>query len=105
MTEPVKVALLGEIPPGESLEVVAEEKIIALFNVEGEIFALDGNCPHAGGPLGNGELNGTVITCPWHGWQFDVTTGQHQTSQMICQKRFKVEIRGEEIWVNVATGE
>ena len=48
-------------------------RVIALFNVDGTFYALDGVCPHQGGPLGQGTLEGCIVTCPWHGWQFDVT--------------------------------
>ena len=52
-----------------------KKKIVALFNVNGTVHAIDGTCTHRGGPLGEGELDGIVVTCPWHGAQFDVTTG------------------------------
>lgn len=80
------------IAVGESAEVVANERIFAVFNVDGEFHVLDGICPHSGGPLGKGMLQGCVVTCPWHGWQFDVTTGQHQLSPGICQPGYAVEV-------------
>jgi len=52
---------------------------IALFNLDGQIHALDNTCPHAGGPLGEGTIEGEHITCPWHGWKFHIPTG-------VCQK-------------------
>jgi len=55
---------------------MAGDKVVALFNVDGAFFALDGVCPHAAGRLGEGTLRRTV-TCPWHGWQFDVMTGEN----------------------------
>ncbi len=78
----VLIAELQQCPPGTGLEVVAEGRMIALFNVDGRFYALDGICPHQGGPLGKGELKGTVVTCPWHGWQFDVCSGKHVTSPL-----------------------
>ncbi len=73
----VKVAEVSEVPPGSGKCVEAGGKAIALFNVDGTFHALHGTCPHRGGPLGEGELEGTLVTCPWHAWQFDVTTGKN----------------------------
>jgi nitrite reductase/ring-hydroxylating ferredoxin subunit len=89
----------SELPPGTATEVVAGERVIALFNVAGKFYALDGVCPHQGGPLGDGMLEGCVVTCPWHGWQFDVRSGQHQFNAQITQPRF--EVRVEDDWILV----
>lgn len=79
------VASLEECPPGACLERVVGDRIVALFNVDGEVFALDGVCPHQGGPLGQGELRANIVTCPWHGWQFDVRTGHNLVNSQIRQ--------------------
>ena len=97
-----RIAQVTELPVGASKECIAEDRVIALFNVRGDIFALDGVCPHQGGPLGQGLLEGCVVTCPWHGWQFDVTTGQHQFNVKIAQPRF--DVRVEEEWILVDLG-
>ncbi len=78
MADWTKIAALADCPPGTGLEVVADERVVALFNVDGTFYAIDGVCPHQGGPLAEGEVTGCVVTCPWHGWQFDIRTGQHQ---------------------------
>ena len=83
------------------LEVLAGGRIVALANVAGQFHALDGVCPHQGGPLGKGTLNGTTLTCPWHGWQFDVTTGQNCLSARICQPGFPVRVQGDEVLVEL----
>jgi nitrite reductase/ring-hydroxylating ferredoxin subunit len=95
----VRIATCDECPPGAAREYVAEGRIVALFNVDGAWHALDGVCPHQGGPLGQGTLEGCVVTCPWHGWQFDVRTGQHQINRQLAQPRF--DVRVEEGWVLV----
>ena len=97
----VTVAKASECPPGSARECVAAGRIVALFNVEGQFHALDGICPHQGGPLGKGRLVGCIITCPWHGFQFDVTTGQHQTSQSLVHSSFAVRVDGDEVQVEV----
>ena len=66
----------ADIAPGESTIVEAGEREIAVFNVDGTFYAIENTCCHRGGPLGEGELEGAVVTCPWHGWEFDVTTGR-----------------------------
>jgi len=71
----VKVGSVKDIPPGFGKLVEAEGKRIAVFNVGGTFYAIDDTCPHQGGPLSEGELEGEVVTCPWHGSTFNVTTG------------------------------
>ena len=71
------VAKLEDLEPGTCLSVEVDNAHgAALFNVDGEVLALDNTCPHAGGPLGEGTLDGEVVVCPWHGWEFNVRTGQ-----------------------------
>ena len=72
MADFVKVANTNEIEPGQARLVDVKGKEIALFNVDGEFFALDNTCTHHGGPLAEGELAGHEVTCPWHGATFDV---------------------------------
>ncbi|REJ69038.1 MAG: non-heme iron oxygenase ferredoxin subunit [Planctomycetota bacterium] len=88
-------------PPGSAMELVVAERVVALFNVDGEFFALDGVCPHQGGPLGKGELSGCLVTCPWHGWQFDVRTGQSQLTASVKHPTFEVRIEGEDVMIRV----
>jgi nitrite reductase/ring-hydroxylating ferredoxin subunit len=88
----IRIAAEGEVAPGECNEFVAGERIVALFNVDGAYYALDGICPHQGGPLGKGSLSGCIVTCPWHGFQFDVITGQHQTSRSLVHPTFPVKV-------------
>ena len=95
----------SELPPGTAKECVAGDRIVALFNVDGTIHALDGICPHQGGPLGKGKLQGCIVTCPWHGWQFDVRSGQHQLNRNFQQPRFDVKTEDGQIWVNLPDAE
>ena len=98
----IRVAAIEDCPPGTSHEFVAQGRIVALFRVGDEFFALDGICPHQGGPLGKGKLSGCVVTCPWHGWQFDVRTGQHQVNQSIRHTHFPVRIEGADVFVDLS---
>jgi nitrite reductase/ring-hydroxylating ferredoxin subunit len=72
----VKVTRVQDVLPGTGRVVQVGGKALALFNLDGIFYALDNRCTHAGGPLGEGTLEGHVVTCPWHGSRFDVTNGQ-----------------------------
>lgn len=97
----VKMATLAELPPGSSKEVEHEGRIYALFNVDGVISAIDGICPHQGGPLADGVVDGTMVTCPWHGWQFDVRTGKTPLGSRLKQTVYEVRIEGQDVLVAV----
>lgn len=101
MPESVRVARVSEIPPGSGREVVVGDRVLAIYNVEGTFHAVDGICPHAGGPLGEGQLTGAIVTCPWHGWQFDVTTGRHCLSSQIRQSIFPAHVEGDDVFVEL----
>lgn len=89
------------IVPGQSAEVVADGKIFAVYNVDGVFHVIDGICPHAGGPLGKGTLRGNIVTCPWHGWQFNVSSGQHCLNQRICQTAYAVRIENGRVIIDM----
>ena len=97
----VKMATLDELPPGTAREVEHEGRIYALFNVAGVISAIDGVCPHQGGPLAEGKLDGTTVTCPWHGWRFDVQTGRTPLGPKIKQPVYEVKVEGRDVLVRV----
>jgi 3-phenylpropionate/trans-cinnamate dioxygenase ferredoxin subunit len=71
----VEVLREEDLPPGKSTSVTVAGKDIALFNVDGAIYAMEDSCLHQGSSLGAGQLNGKVVTCRSHGWRYDVTTG------------------------------
>ena len=96
-----RIASVSEIPEGEGREFVVAGRIVALFNVQGSFHAMDGICPHAGGPLAKGSLNKNVVTCPWHGWQFDVTSGRHCLNAHLQQPCFSVTVEGAELWIEL----
>lgn len=76
MGDPVEVAKVGEIAEGEGKLVEIDGKEIALFNSGGEYYAIDNECTHVGGPLSEGDLDGELVTCPWHGSDFNIKTGE-----------------------------
>lgn len=101
MTNWTTVAQLAELPPGTGKEVVAAGLIIAIFNIDGTVHAMDGVCPHAGGPVGTGKIEGCIVTCPWHGWQFDVTNGQHTLSPTLTHPTYEARVIDSAIQVRV----
>lgn len=72
----ISVLPLADLPPGSGRTVDINGIWIALYNVDGTLYAIDNACPHAGGPLGEGKCVDGIVECPWHGWKFDVRTGQ-----------------------------
>lgn len=99
----VRAAKLGSVPAGAVAELDVAGKTVAVVNVAGKLFALSGVCLHEGGPLGEGALNGNFLICPWHAWEYDVTTGKvvgsaAEADGVAC---YPVEVRGEDIFVDV----
>ena len=93
MSDYVPVIAVSDLPPGQAAEVSVGGEMVALFNVEGAFHAVSNRCPHRGGPLGQGFVEGAEVSCPWHNWTFDVTTGENTTSadmKVLCHE-VKVE--------------
>jgi nitrite reductase (NADH) small subunit len=98
----VRTVRLDEVPPGTVRELQVEGKTVALANVGGQLYAINNTCLHRGGPLGQGPLDGKVVTCPWHGWQYDMTTGKVAQNPAVGVDCYAVEVRGQDVFVDVA---
>jgi nitrite reductase/ring-hydroxylating ferredoxin subunit len=96
----VRIAAAGEIAPGSSRAFSVGRYEVAVFNVDGELHAIENNCPHQGGPLADGWLEGPLVTCPWHGWCFDVRTGKMTLGEFAHVPRFALQRRGGELFVS-----
>ena len=96
----VQCCAVGEIAPGTGKTVTAGGKELAVFNVEGTFHVIDNECPHRGGPLGEGELEGCLLTCPWHAWQFDVRTGESVTDDSKVAV-YPCKVEGEQVLVEI----
>ena len=102
MAKRIKVARIADLAPGSGTTVDVEGQRIALFNVQGTFYAIDDTCPHRGGPLGEGELDGAMVTCPWHGATFDVQTGAVTGPPARNGVRsFQVRVEGEDVLVEI----
>jgi nitrite reductase/ring-hydroxylating ferredoxin subunit len=97
----VRVAGAGEIGPGEGRVVEAAGRAVALFNVDGHYYAIDNTCPHRGGPLGDGDLEGAVIACPWHAWRWDVRTGANTNNPAVKLACYPVTEESGSIFVEL----
>ncbi len=95
----VSVGKVTDIEPGTCVPVEVGDRWIALFNVDGAIYAMDNTCPHAGGPLGEGLLINDVVKCPWHGWKFNVRTGQRPDNPEFTVACYEVRVVHDEVQV------
>jgi nitrite reductase (NADH) small subunit len=95
----VTVARADEIPPGSARVVHAGEAELALYNVDGKLYATQSQCLHLKGPLGDGDLEGPVVTCPWHGWQYDVRTGENEFDRALQLDTFEVVVENGDVKV------
>ena len=102
MGQLTKVASKKDLPPGKGMAVSAGNKQIALFNIDGKFFAIDDACTHAGGNLSEGEVNGTIVTCPWHGATYEITSGAVLSEPAFeSVNAYKVHVEGDDIKVEI----
>ncbi len=101
-TEFVKAINKRELASGQASVVELNGTRIAIFNVDGQFYAVDDACTHSGGPLSEGELDGREVTCPWHGAVFDITTGKVVGSPAEDSvNRHEVKVEGDDVMVKV----
>jgi nitrite reductase (NADH) small subunit len=99
MPRKVRVAGVGEIPDGEGKAFTCGNHRVAVFNIAGRYYAISDTCPHAGGPLSDGWLDGTEVTCPWHGWSFDVQYTDNDPGDGVS--RYRIHVEGDDINIEV----
>jgi nitrite reductase (NADH) small subunit len=97
-----RAAKVSEIPAGTMREVKVGQKAVALANVGGKFYAISDVCLHRGGPLSQGELSNSVVTCPWHGWQYDLTNGKLVQDPRMSLACYATEVRGDEVFIDIA---
>ena len=99
----VKVASVEDVPMGEGRVFEVSGRTLAVFNVDGQFYATDNDCPHRGGPLGEGDLEATIVRCPWHAWRWDVTTGANVNNPAVKIACYAVTVEGGAILVDVGS--
>jgi nitrite reductase (NADH) small subunit len=97
----VKVANVNDVEEGRGKVVEANNRVIALFKKNGSFYALDNSCKHEGGPLGEGELEGDMVVCPWHQWKYSIKTGNNTAMPNIKIDTFKVKIEGDSVLIEI----
>lgn len=95
----IKAIPASQIEPGAGACVEIAGRRIAIFNADGEYYAIDDECPHAGGPLSAGSIANCTITCPFHAWEFDLKTGQVDGDPTTCVQTYPVRIEGEDVLI------
>ncbi len=91
----------GDIPQGAARAFTVGRYEVAVFNVGGDLFALENSCPHQGGPIADGWLEQSIVTCPWHGWCFDVQTGKMTLGDFARVPRFAVRREGADLIIGM----
>lgn len=86
---------------GEITEVILGGTAVAICNVDGTFFAVSNTCPHAGGPIGDGKLVGHTVTCPYHGWSYDVRDGKCFVNPDVKLPTFPIRVVGDAVCVQV----
>ena len=97
----VTVARVEDVAPGSVVTAYAGDEPIALAHVDGEFYATQHACLHLEGPLGEGRIDGYVLTCPWHGWQFDVRTGENEFDRAIQLRTYDVRVEDGNVSVAI----
>lgn len=99
MAEFVRVASVGDIRKGEGRAFFVNNREVAIFNCDGKFYAIDNACKHQGGPLGEGELDGCTVVCPWHGWTYDVRNGQSPDDPDASVAAYPLKVEGDDILI------
>ncbi len=97
----VRVMGEGELAAGQATERLVAGRPIAIYNVDGRFYATANHCLHRGGPLGQGQLDGAVIMCPWHAWTFDVRTGENTVNAELKITCYPVKIEDGQVLVAI----
>jgi nitrite reductase/ring-hydroxylating ferredoxin subunit len=97
----IPIGRASDVPDGSGRVVEAGGRTLAVFNVAGAFYAIDNECPHRGGPLGEGDLEGTVVLCPWHAWRWDVTTGTNANNPAVRVACYRVTEREGRLFVEL----
>ena len=99
MSRFIAVASVTDIPAGQARAFMVDAREVAVFNVGGRFYAIENRCPHQGGPLADGWIDGDTVTCPWHAWCYDVRDGKMTLGGFTSVDAFEVRVEGSTISV------
>ena len=97
----LRVGSKAAVERGEPTLAKIDGVEVALFSCKGRIVATQGQCPHNQGPIHEGDVQGTVLTCPWHGWAFDLDSGECLEDDTITLTRYPVRVEGDDVFVDL----
>lgn len=97
----VAVGQIADFTSGQGTMVVVNGRQVALFRLGDEFYALDNMCLHRGGPLCDGHIDNTIVTCPWHGWSYEIKTGTMVQDPRVGVSRHDVRIDGDRVAVRL----
>jgi nitrite reductase/ring-hydroxylating ferredoxin subunit len=103
-TKRARVGAVGDVTEGQGRVMEVEGRTLALFNVGGTFYAIDNACPHRGGPLGEGDVQDTIVICPWHAWRWDVTTGSNANNPAVKVACYPVSVEAGAVFVELPRG-
>jgi nitrite reductase/ring-hydroxylating ferredoxin subunit len=102
MTEAIRIADVGDVPAGTCVPAEIDGHRLAVFNLDGTYYVIDDMCPHSGASLSEGDWDGRVVRCPWHGSEFDITTGEALSPPASHGvNSYKVRVEGQEIQIEL----
>ena len=90
-----------DLESGKGMRVFLDDRRIALFNLDGNYYAIDDTCPHVGAPLGEGWIDGDRVACPMHGWEFEIKTGKGLTVPGCSVTKYDVQVENGEIQISI----
>jgi nitrite reductase/ring-hydroxylating ferredoxin subunit len=96
-----KLCKTSDVQSGAGKGIEINGKAIAVFNVEGKFYAINDVCGHRGGPLSEGEIDGTTVICPWHGWRYNVTSGENELVPALPTEKYELKVEGDDILVDI----
>ena len=99
MSKFVSVATVESLPPGQGHTVEVKGRRFAVYNLDGQFYAIDDTCPHRGGPLGAGTLEDGRVFCPLHGWSFDLKTGACRSNPEMPVNSYPVRVKNDEVQI------
>jgi nitrite reductase/ring-hydroxylating ferredoxin subunit len=97
----VRIGRASDVSVGTGQVFEVAGRSLAVFNVDGTFYALDNDCSHRGGPLGEGDLEGNVVVCPWHAWRWDVTTGANVNNPAVKMACYPIVERDGSLFVDL----
>jgi len=96
-----KICKTNDVKAGCGRGVDINGKNVAVFNLDGNYYAINDICGHRGGPLSEGEVDGTTVICPWHGWRYNVTNGDNELIPALPTEKYELKIEDDDILVDI----